>query len=216
MVVSKNRLHLLSSKSTNIQKGGPEGAAFCYTIVMKTEIETRFLEINKDILIEKLKKLGAIDKGGIKLNEIIFYDKELKSLENNTFIRLRQRGDKIFLTHKSNKEKGIDTTKEIEFEVSNFQAAKEFIETFDWITYRIVEKYRHTFELDGVTLDIDTWPKIPTYVELEGDSVDLLQEVAGKLGLNWEERFDADPRFVFKHYGFDFDKIRTVTFDKFE
>lgn len=183
---------------------------------MKTEIETRFLEIDKNMLVDKLKSLGAIDMGEFKLNEIIFYDKELKSLENNTFVKLRQKGDKIFLTHKSNKEKGIDTTKEIEFEVSNFESAKQFMEAMDWIAYRVVEKYRHTFELDGVVLDIDTWPKIPVYVELEGDSVESLQKVAEKLGFNWEDRFDQNPRYVFKHYGYDFDSIRTVTFDTFE
>ena len=81
---------------------------------------------------------------------------------------------------------------------------------------KTVEKYRHTFELDGVVVDIDTWPKIPVFVELEGNSVDDLKLVAQKLGLIWENRFDGDPRFVYKKYGFDFDKIRTVTFNKFE
>lgn len=184
---------------------------------MKTEIETRFLDINKESLIQKLKDFGAIDKGEVLLKEIIFYDKELKSLENNIFVRLRKKGDKIFLTHKTKiKDDTIDSAKEIEFEVSNFEATKQFIEAMDWIAYRTVEKYRHTFELDGVTLDIDTWPRIPVYVELEGDSVEALQKVAEKLNLDWGQRFDKDPRFVFVHYGYDFDSIRTVTFDKFE
>ena len=79
-----------------------------------------------------------------------------------------------------------------------------------------MEKFRHSFILDKVTLDIDTWPKIPTYIELEGKSVKDLQKGAKKLGFDWNKRFDADPRYVYMHYGFDFDKLRFVTFKKFK
>ncbi|MFA6430583.1 MAG: class IV adenylate cyclase [Candidatus Paceibacterota bacterium] len=183
---------------------------------MKTEIETRFLDINKEDLILKLREFGAVDMGEIKLDEVIFYDKEMNSLKENSFTRLRKKGEKITLTYKKNKEQLVDSAREIEFGVSDFFGAKSFLEAIGLIAYRVVEKYRHTFELGGVTLDIDTWPKIPPYVELEGDSVDSLKSVAQKLGLAWESRFDQDARFVFKRYGYDFDNIRTVTFDKFE
>jgi adenylate cyclase class 2 len=183
---------------------------------MNTEIETRFLDINKDELIQKLKSLNAKDLGEIKLDEIIFYDDKEKCLREKYFVRLRKKGDKTFMTYKSNAKQKVDSAKEIEFEVSSFENAKLFLETIGWPAYRIVEKYRHTFELDDVTLDIDTWPQIPPYVEVEGPSVDSLIAVVDKMGLDWENRFDQDARFVFKHYGHDFDNIKTVTFDKFE
>ena len=44
---------------------------------MKTEIETRFLDIDKNDLISKLLSLHAIDSGETLLNDIIFYDKDL-------------------------------------------------------------------------------------------------------------------------------------------
>ena len=183
---------------------------------MKTEIETRFLEIDKPALIKKLVALKAVDKGEIELNEIIFYDKDLKWLEEKRLVKLRKKNDSVKLIYKNNKEQKVDSAKEIEFDVSSLEDAKALLEAIGLVAYRIVEKYRHSFVLDGVTLDIDTWPKIPVYVELEGDSVEALQKVAQKLGLVWDNRFDGDPRFVYKKYGFDFDKIRTVTFDRFE
>jgi adenylate cyclase class 2 len=183
---------------------------------MSTEIETRFLEIDKEKLVLKLKSLNAVDMGEVKLNEIIFYDKDLNWMNENKFIRLRKKNDSIKLTFKSNKEQKVDSAKEIEFSVSSMDDAKLFLEAVGFVQYRIVEKYRHTFKLDGVTLDIDTWPKIPVYVELEGNSVEDLKKVADKLGLAWKNRFDGDARYVFKKYGFDFDNIRTVTFDIFK
>lgn len=183
---------------------------------MKTEFETRFLDINKEDLISKLKLLGAIDKGEVKLNEIIFYDKDLKWLDEHKLVKLRKKNNTIKLIFKSNKEQTADSAKEIEFEVPNFTETKDFLEAIGLVAYRIVEKYRHTFEFQNIILDIDTWPKIPTYVEFEGNSVDELQEAAKTLGFDWESRFDGDPRFVYKKYGFDFDNIKIVTFDEFK
>ena len=183
---------------------------------MKTEIETRFLEIDKEKLILKLRKLGAKDKGEHKLEDIIFYDKDSKWLRENKLVKLRKLGNITKLILKQNREQKVDSAKEIEFSVSSLNEAKAFLEALGLVVSRMVEKYRHSFVLDGVTLDIDTWPKIPVYVELEGDSVEDLKFVANKIGLKWEDRFDGDPRFVYKKYGFDFDKIKTVTFDKFE
>lgn len=184
---------------------------------MKIEIETRFLDIDKKGLIKKLKDFDAVDKGEVKLDEIIFYDKDLKWLDENRLIRLRKQNGLVNLTYKDNKHQKVDSAKEIEFNVSDFEHAKKFLVAIGGlIAYRIIEKYRHTFELDGVTFDIDTWPKIPVYVELEGDSVKDLKKVAKKVGFDWNERFDGDARYVYKKYGFDFDKLRTVTFKKFE
>lgn len=183
---------------------------------MKTEIETRFLEIDKDKLLLRLRELGAEDKGEVKLNEVIFYDKNLEWQKEHKLAKLRKKNDTVTLTFKNNKEQKVDSAKEIEFTVSSFEEAKAFLEAVGLVAYRVVEKYRHSFHLNGVTVDIDTWPKIPVYAELEGPSVDDLKLVAGELGLVWEERFDGDPRYVYKKYGFDFDNIKTVTFSKFE
>lgn len=183
---------------------------------MHKEIETRFLDINKEGLIKKLISLSAVDNGENKLEEIIFYDKDLNWLNENKLVKLRKSKDVVKLIYKNNKEQTTDSAKEIEFEISNMEAGRDFLEAVGLKQYRIIEKYRHTFILDNVTIDIDTWPKIPVYVELEGDSIDSLKGIAERLGLNWENRFDMDPRFVFKKYGFDFDKIKVVTFNKFE
>lgn len=183
---------------------------------MNKEIETRFLDINKEELVKKLKLFGATDKGEVKLDEIIFYDRELKWLDEKKLIKIRKNGDLIKLIFKNNKEKTIDGATEIEFIISSLKDAKAFLEGIGFVAYRIVEKYRHSFVLEGVTIDIDTWPKIPVYAEIEGDSVENIKYIVEKLNLKWEIRFDGDPRFVYKHYGFDFDKIRIVTFDKFE
>ena len=183
---------------------------------MQTEIETRFIDINKDELVKKLVSLGAIDKGEEKLEEIIFHPADMSWIGKGRFVRLRKTRDKIKLTYKENVKQAIDSAQEIELEVSNLEKCSELFSKIGLAPMRRLEKYRHTFELSDVTIDIDTWPKIPVYVELEGPSVKSLKEACEKLGMDWEKRFDADARGVFKHYGYDLDAITVITFDEFE
>ncbi|KKT00240.1 MAG: Adenylate cyclase [Candidatus Nomurabacteria bacterium GW2011_GWF2_43_8] len=183
---------------------------------MQEEIETRFLEINKDELVKKLISLGAVDKGEEKLEEIIFHAADGSWVGKRKFVRLRKTKDKIKLTYKENVEQTASSAREIEFEISDLEKCSKFLEKIELKAMRRLEKYRHTLELGDVTVDVDTWPKIPTYVEIEGPSVESLKNFCNEFGLDWEKRFDGDAREVFRHYGFDLDKIDVITFSEFK
>jgi len=183
---------------------------------MEKEIETRFLDINKDEFIRKLISLGAIDQGEEKLEEMIFHMADGSWFGKNKFIRLRKTKDKIKLTYKENAGQTTDSAREIEFEVSDLEKCFNFFEKIGLKAMRRLEKYRHTLKLDDVTIDIDTWPKIPTYAEMEGPSVESLKKFCEKFGLDWDKRFDGDAREVFRNYGYDLDKISVVTFSEFK
>jgi len=182
--------------------------------IVQKEIETRFLDISKNELLEKLVLLGATDKGEEKLEEIIFHAADKSWIGKNKFVRLRKTKSKIKLTYKENKEQTVDSAQEIELEVSDMDTCSEFLNKIGLEPVRRLEKYRHTFELDDVTIDIDTWPKIPSYVEIEGPSVESLKNICGKLDIDWGKKFDGDAREVFRHYGYDIDSITVITFDE--
>lgn len=183
---------------------------------MQTEIETRFLEIDKSELIKKLMTLGAVDRGEEKLEEIIFYDKNLSWQGKGRFVRLRKTRSKVKLTYKNNAEQTIDSAREIELEVSDIDKCTDFFHQIGLKAIRQIEKYRHTFQLGDVIIDIDRWPKIPIYVEIEGSSIDSLKDICQQLGFDWEKRFDGDAREVFKHYGYNMDDISVITFSNFK
>lgn len=182
---------------------------------MKAEIETRFLDIDRDKLIKKLVSLGAVDHGEELLEETIFEAADRSWEGKHKFVRLRKTRGKTVLTYKENTGQTVDSAQEIEFDISDFEECSELFGKTGLKVKRMLTKYRHTFTLDDVTLDIDHWPKIPDYVELEGPSVESLQRVAGKLKLDWDKRFDGDARTVFSHYGFNLDRIVVITFDEF-
>ena len=158
--------------------------------------------------------MGTEDLGEEKMDEMIFYASDGSWLGKRKFVRIRKRGNKTQLTYKTNKAQTIDSAREIEFEISDMDKCKDFLTAVGLMSVRISEKYRHTFKLGDVVIDIDTWPKIPTYVEVEGPSVESLKELCSKLDFDWEQRFDGDAREVFRHYGHDLDKISVITFNE--
>jgi adenylate cyclase, class 2 len=181
------------------------------------EIEARFLEINKDDLVKKLRALGANDLGEILLREIIFYDRALAWRKDGQFIRLREAGGKVTLAYKHHKHRTVDGTTEIELTVNDAEKAEAFLEIAGFVAYRHQEKRRHTFQLGDITIDIDTWPRVPTYVELEGSSEEVLKELAKKLDLDWNgAAFGAAGTIIENRYHIPVHDMRWFTFDKFE
>lgn len=176
-----------------------------------TEIECRFLEIDKVSLVKKLVSLGAKDQGEIMLEETIFYDPEFKWRDEQRFVRLRKSGDQIKLTYKEHREHTVDGTYEIEFEVGDYKKAEIFLEKTGLVAFRHQQKKRHTLVLNGVVFDIDTWPLIPTYVELEGESETALKSAAAAVGFDWKDAEFHNARWVIENKY----KIPVSTFKRF-
>jgi adenylate cyclase, class 2 len=185
---------------------------------MKTqEIEFRFLEINKDELVRKLLSLGARDEGESMLEETIIYDPKLKWKDEQRFIRLRKKGDVTKLTYKHHQSQTIGGAYEIEFGIDDLKKAEALFEEIGLPAYRHQQKKRHTLQLNGVTFDIDTWPRIPTYAELEGDSEESLKTAAKAVGYDWNDAVFNDAAWIIENkYNIPVKSLRWFTFDKFE
>lgn len=181
------------------------------------EIEVRFLEVDVPKLTARLRELGAEDRGEELLQEVIFYDSEFRWLKERKRVRLRTTRRGTFLTYKHFQELAATGTMEIELKVDNLSAAKDFLLAIGLAAVREQEKRRHTFTLDGVTVDIDTWQGVPSYVELEGGSEKSLQHAAQALGLDWSRVELRDPLMVLEqHYHLPVSKLRYFTFSRVE
>lgn len=184
---------------------------------MNTEIEARFLEINKEALVARLHECGAIDTGEKLLSEIIFYDQQDTWPDEGRYVRIRSAGDSTRMTYKHIRGSAIDSATEIELEVADKTAAEAFLENVGLKAARHQEKLRHTFTLDDVTIDIDTWPNIPTYIEVEGPSEATIKRVAEQLGFDWNQAVYDDARSIIENqYGVPVGSLTWFTFDRTE
>lgn len=180
------------------------------------EIEARFKEIDVAKITEKALQLGGIDIGEHLLEETIFYDGELRWRNEGKFVRLRSFINKNIVTYKHIKSDSIDGTEEIEFEVNKPDALKDFLGKLNLIPFRIQQKRRRTIKFEDAVLDIDSWPMIPPYLEIEGSSEAIIKNLAEKLGLSWHDAVFIDARKIIEGYGIDVSSFRYFTFEKCE
>ena len=102
-------------------------------------------------------------------------------------LRLRNDAEAKFTFKGPSEERadGVLSRREIEFSVSSFDAAKEFLEALGYEQVAFYEKYRSIYELNDTHVMLDELP-YGNFVEIEGEKITALQEVTDLLNLNWE------------------------------
>lgn len=70
--------------------------------------------------------------------------------------------------------------------------------------------------LNNIEIDIDSWPMIPTYVELEGDSEENILEFIKELGYKKEDIITYGVSKIYAHYGLDIDSYKELKFENEE
>lgn len=174
---------------------------------MKNEVEARLLECDEKEIIAKLESLGATFEGDW-LQVRNCYD--FNPVRPNSWIRLRTNGIETTLTIKEITDAKIDGTKECEIVVSDFDVTNEILNKLGYNVRSIQENRRRRYILDGVEIDIDSWPMIPTYVEFEAESEEMIMLVANKLVLNFDEFTTLDVQSIYLQYGIDLNKMPIV------
>ncbi len=177
---------------------------------MNTEYEVRVLEIDYEKIILKLKELGAEFKG--EYNQKRYVYNTIPKCDGK-WIRLRTNGKNTTLTYKSVEKETIDGTKELEVEVSDFEKTNELLNLAGIKSKAYQENKRIQYVLDGVEIDIDFWPLIPAYLEVEGKNEESVLKIIEKLGLEKNKVTALDVQSVYENvYGIDISKITTLKF----
>ncbi len=166
---------------------------------MKTEYEIRVLEIDHDNIVKQLEELGATKVFEAKQERKVY---DFNPVRTSSWIRLRTNGIKTTLTIKEIKDKTIDGTKETEIEVSSFDTADELMNKLGYKYRSYQQNYRVQYDLNGVEIDLDKWPRIPEYMEIEGKNEEEVNEVLNKLVIDKEKVTTLDVTSIYEHYGY--------------
>ena len=177
---------------------------------MNIEYEVRVLEVDKEALVKKIESLGATFIGSFEQKRYVF---DTIPKEESKWIRLRTNGKSTTLTYKSVEAATIDGTHEIEVEVSDFERTRELLNACGINHRGYQENRRIQYVLDGVEIDIDSWPLIPIYVEIEGKDEVSVMKMVKKLELNEEKLTTLDVMSVYDRiYHIDMNKIKDLRF----
>jgi len=154
---------------------------------METEIEAKFLNIDSDKIRTRLKEIGAIMEYPERLMRRKVFDYPDAKLEaEGAWVRVRDEGEgKITLSYKKLIDRSIYGTKEITLNVSDFTTACNFLQACGLNSKSYQETKREKWLLDESEITIDTWPWIPTFVEIESGKEDDVRKISDLLGFDW-------------------------------
>jgi adenylate cyclase class 2 len=176
------------------------------------EIETKVLEVNGDEIAEKLKSLGAKEVQNTRLTVDWYSNKETTSDNHPWYLRVRKTTDgKSEISWKSLPTIVGNTrqSKEVNLNISDFENGKHFLEAIGLVNYAHQEKDRHSFTFKDWNFDIDTYPKMPTYLEIEGKSVEHIKEAMDLLSLqNYESISEGERKLIEQKYKLNWSDMR--------
>lgn len=168
---------------------------------MQKEIEATFINIDPDVIRARLVELGATQVSPERLMKRTVFDfPDLRLQEVGGWIRVRDEAGKITTSYKQQNDETINGTIESQVTVDSFESMCAIYEHIGLRAKAYQETKRESWELNGVEVEIDTWPWVPTFVEVEGPNEQAVKDVADTLGLVWSTALHGDVTAVYKQY----------------
>mgnify|MGYP001765447479 CR=1 FL=1 len=150
------------------------------------EVEVKFYLSDKTSFEDRLRRIGGdlIHERVLEKN-YRFDTPDLALSREHRVLRLRQ-DDAAIITYKgpSTIVDGVVDRQEIEFTVSDFNAARQLLESLGYQQSISYEKWRTTYQLDELEITLDEMP-FGNFTEIEGGDAKAIQSVARKLALEW-------------------------------
>lgn len=168
---------------------------------MDIEIEAKFLNCTHEDIRQKLRSIGAHCEFPVRLmrRAIIDYpDRRLQTSIPNSYIRVRDEGDKTTLTYKQFDSLSVDGAREIEVVVDSFLKTVDVFTAAGLEVVSMQESKRETWKYKEREVVLDEWPWLNPYIEIEGESEESLKDLATKLELRWTDAVFGDVMVAYR------------------
>ncbi len=176
------------------------------------EVETKVLDINSEEIKQKLDSLGAVKIREVKFAVDWYRIKGITEGEDPWFLRIRSDSEgKHEVTWKAKSDlSGISRKhKEINFPISEPEKLADLFEELGLEGYAHQEKYRTSYSLRDWQVEIDNYPQIPAFLEIEGVDDKHLREGIALLGLENNRTWAKGERTLIQDiYGRDWYDMR--------
>lgn len=166
------------------------------------EIELKILEINVDEIHKKLTSMGALQTNHCLVHERAYDypDKRLK--KNDQLCRIRKCGEITQVTFKTNRKQDPHFFEQDELEIiaSDFEATCQMIRLLGLHLIKDRQKLRTTYELGNLRFEMDKYPTIPPYLEIEGPKSQII-DILPRIGYTLNQTTNMTSTKVLKYYG---------------
>ncbi|MFD0560104.1 adenylate cyclase class 2 [Stackebrandtia endophytica] len=177
---------------------------------MAVEYEAKILDIDP---VETARMIVAA--GGTHVEDRVMrrYVYDIDAGDATKWIRLRDNGTTTTLAVKQIAHDGIDGTSETEVTVDDFATANELLGLIGYTAKSYQENRRSSYRIGRVSLEIDTWPRIPSYLEIEADDVAAVRATARRLGFGDDRLTGENTTKIYARYGIDLAAIPELRFE---
>lgn len=165
---------------------------------METEIEAKFLGVDHNKLRDKLASLGAELVNPERLMRRRNFDFADGRLEKTGgWVRVRDEGDKVTLSYKQLSDRTLHGTKEVSVKVDDFEKCCQLLESIGLKQNSYQETKRESWRLGSVQVELDEWPWVKPFVELEAENEHDIKEAVTKLGLDFSKAVHGSVEIVY-------------------
>ncbi len=147
--------------------------------------------VKADELRKKLRDLEAEKKAEVVMPIAVYHHPQYEPDDKSgPYVRVRHEGDHVTFTVKSDLDSKFVKEYEVNVEKPNGDTVDEMHKLLTALKFPIkyrVEKLREIWNIDDAEVVFDTYPGLPTYIEIEAESKKKLDEVTRKLGFDPKE-----------------------------
>jgi len=187
---------------------------------MAQEIEAKILNVDVTKLEQKLASTGAKKSGDVFFRSTSFDFPGFPLDKDAAWVRLRDDGKKVTLAYK--KRLGVTGVKgqndagmeEIEIIVSSYEDTISILKKLGMVVKFSQEKKRITWQKGDVTFDIDTWPRLAPYLEIEGGSWNVVDKAITDLGYDLKNKMICSATQIYEMNGINDKDFMVMNFDK--
>jgi adenylate cyclase class 2 len=173
------------------------------------EYEAKVLDIDPADTAARIKKAGGTFHGERLMRRYVY---DTVPPMKGRWLRLRDSGGEVTLCVKTITSDAIDGTRETETSVGSFEDTHALLGLVGLTHRSYQENRRSSWLLNGVRLEIDAWPRIPPYLEIEGDGEQQVWETAKRLSIQREALTSENTTKVYSRYGIDLETIADLRF----
>ncbi|MDT0266614.1 class IV adenylate cyclase [Streptomyces sp. DSM 44915] len=173
------------------------------------EYEAKVLDVAPAAVAERVERFGGVFRGE-RLQRRHVYD--TIPAHPDRWVRLRDDGTSVTLCVKEILSPDIGGTLETETTVGDFEQTHALLGLAGLRSRGYQENRRASWLLDGVRLELDHWPLIPPYLEIEGADEERVRATAAVLGFPPDALVTENTVAVYARYGLDLTAIDELRF----
>lgn len=179
---------------------------------MPHEVETKILGVDPRDVAQKLAALGAEKILDTTLTVDWFRPAGLRDGDDAWYLRVRSTSEgksEVTWKGKSQVLGASRSHREINVSVDDHQKTAELFMAIGLEKYAHQEKHRTSWQHAGWRFDLDTYPNVPPYLEIEGRDEAHVQEAIALLGMQAHEAYPGGERVLIQEkYGQNWHEMR--------